>query len=112
MGKATAGLRTTAPGAGAEPRDGSDDHTVLLPGRSPVLDVAQLGILRGYGSERDVAVGDVLFSDGDETYDLIVLLVGTADIVRIGRSGFLPFMIIFGPWKESYPQTSRASTYV
>jgi hypothetical protein len=40
-------------------------------GRSPVLDAAQLGILRGYGSERDVAVGDVLFSDGDETYDLM-----------------------------------------
>jgi thioredoxin reductase (NADPH) len=42
----------------------------------------QLGILRGYGSERDVAVGDVLFADGDETYDLIVLLAGTADIIE------------------------------
>jgi hypothetical protein len=49
---------------------------------------AQLGTLRGYGSERDVAAGDVLFADGDETYDLIVLLAGTADIIEgYGQSG-------------------------
>ena len=29
-----------------------------------------------------MAVGDVLFADGDETYDLIVLLAGTADIIE------------------------------
>jgi thioredoxin reductase (NADPH) len=68
--------------AAAEPR------LVSLVGRSPVLDAAQLGVLRGYGSERDVAAGDVLFADGDETYDLIVLLAGTADIVDgYGRPG-------------------------
>jgi hypothetical protein len=33
-------------------------------GRSPVLDVAQLEVLRRYGSEHDVAAGDVLFADG------------------------------------------------
>ena len=27
-------------------------------------------VLRGYGTERDVAAGEVLFADGDETYDL------------------------------------------
>jgi len=81
MGKATAGLGGTAPGASAERADGSDDRLISLPGRSPVLDAAQLGILRGYGSERDVAAGDVLFADGDETYDLIVLIAGTADII-------------------------------
>jgi hypothetical protein len=36
----------------------------------------------GYGSERDVATGDVLFADGDQTYNLIVLLAGTADIIE------------------------------
>jgi hypothetical protein len=61
---------------------GSDDRLISLPGRSPVLDAAQLGVLRGYGSERDVGAGDVLFADGDETYDLIVLLAGTADIIE------------------------------
>jgi hypothetical protein len=80
MGTDTTGLGSTAPGASAEPPDGSDDRLISLPGRSPVLDAAQLGVLRGYGSERDVATGDVLFADGDETYDLIVLLAGTADI--------------------------------
>jgi thioredoxin reductase (NADPH) len=45
-------------------------------------------VLLGYGSERDVAAGDVLFADGDETYDLIVLLAGTADIIEgCGRPG-------------------------
>jgi hypothetical protein len=82
MGSATAGLGGTARGASAEPSDGGDDHLISLPGRSPVLDAAQLGVLRGYGSERHVAVGDVLFADGDETYDLIVLLAGTADIIE------------------------------
>jgi len=45
-------------------------------GRNPVLDQAQLDLLRRYGSEQDVAAGDVLFADGDETYDLIVMLAG------------------------------------
>jgi thioredoxin reductase (NADPH) len=80
MGSA-AGLGGTARGGSAEPSDG-DDHLISLPGRSPVLDAAQLGVLRGYGSERHVAAGDVLFADGDETYDLIVLLAGTADIIE------------------------------
>jgi thioredoxin reductase (NADPH) len=68
--------------------DDSEEHLISLPGRSPVLDPAQLGVLRTYGSERDVATGDVLFADGDETYDLIVLLAGTADLVQgYGRPG-------------------------
>jgi thioredoxin reductase (NADPH) len=66
-----------------------------------VLDAAQIEVLRGYGAERDVAAGDVLFADGDDTYDLIVMLDGTADlvegygrprqrvIIRYGRSQFL-----------------------
>ena len=82
MGSDIPGLGRTAPGASAEPADGRDDHLIWPPGRSPVLDAAQLGVLRGYGSEREVAAGDVLFADGDETYDLIVLLAGTADIIE------------------------------
>jgi thioredoxin reductase (NADPH) len=82
MGADPAGLGGIASGASAEPADGSDDRLISLPGRSPVLDAAQLGVLRRYGRERDVAAGDVLFADGDETYDLIVLLAGTADIIE------------------------------
>ena len=57
-------------------------------GRSPVLDAAQIEMLRGYGREREVTAGEVLFADGDETYDLIVVLAGAADLVdNYGRAG-------------------------
>jgi thioredoxin reductase (NADPH) len=39
-------------------------------------------VLRRYGIERDVTAGEVLFADGDETYDLIVMLDGTADLIQ------------------------------
>ena len=81
MGTDISGPGGSARGASAGPSDG-DDRLISLPGRSPVLDAAQLEVLRGYGSERDVAAGDVLFADGDEAYDLIVLLAGTADIIE------------------------------
>jgi thioredoxin reductase (NADPH) len=47
-----------------------------------MLDAAQLDLLRSYGTERDVAAGDVLFAAGDDTYDLIVMLDGTAEIIE------------------------------
>jgi thioredoxin reductase (NADPH) len=51
-------------------------------GRGPVLDSAQLEVLHRYGSEHDVAVGDVLFADGDVSYDLIVVLAGQVRIIE------------------------------
>ncbi len=54
----------------------------LQAGRSPVLDTAQIDVLRSYGREVEVDGGDVLFADGDDTYDLIVLLTGHAEIVQ------------------------------
>jgi thioredoxin reductase (NADPH) len=64
------------------------DSLISVPGRAPALDAAQLEVLRGYGTERDVVAGEVLFADGDQTYDLIVMLDGTADIVAgYGRPG-------------------------
>jgi thioredoxin reductase (NADPH) len=62
--------------------DGGGDFLVSAPGRSRVLDAAELEVLRRYGTERDVAAGEVLFADGDETYDLIVMLDGTAEIIQ------------------------------
>jgi thioredoxin reductase (NADPH) len=68
-------------GSGAVPR-------TTQAGRGPVLDAAQLEVLRRYGGEQEVAAGDVLFADGDETYDLIVILDGQAEIVqRRGEPG-------------------------
>ena len=61
---------------------GQGDSTQVQAGRNPVLDAAQLEVLRRYGSEHDVATGDVLFADGDVTYDLIVVLDGQVQIVE------------------------------
>ena len=75
------------PGTGSSeaargPARGGSDFRLSAPGRSPALDEEQLEVLRRYGTERDVAAGEVLFADGDETYDLIVMLDGTAEIIQ------------------------------
>src|SRR5258708_2254001 len=55
------------------------------PGSRPVLTLIQLEVLGRYGTEQDVDVGDVLFADGDATYDLVVVLGGAADVRGRGR---------------------------
>ena len=53
----------------------------------PFLGESQLRTLRRYGSEQAMAAGDVLFAEGDCTYDLIVVLDGCIDVVeRYGAS--------------------------
>ena len=52
------------------------------PGVRPLLNKTDLEVLGRYGEEHDAAVGDVLFADGDETYDLIVVLEGEVAIVE------------------------------
>jgi hypothetical protein len=46
------------------------------PGSRQMLSPAQLSVLRRYGTENAVEEGEVLFADGDEAYDLIVVLEG------------------------------------
>jgi CRP-like cAMP-binding protein len=76
---------------GPAPRSSGDGGGVgqqAKAGRSPVLDPAQLEVLSRYGTEHQTAAGDLLFADGDETYDLIVLLAGEAEIIeRCGQPG-------------------------
>jgi thioredoxin reductase (NADPH) len=64
--------------------DTSADPRTLpqLPGYRTVLSGSQLEVLQRYGVEQRVAIGDVLFRDGDATYDLIVLLEGETRIVE------------------------------
>jgi thioredoxin reductase (NADPH) len=82
------GDRSASPGAGnstsalGRAGEGSGDSLFAAPGRSPVLDTDQIEVLRRYGTERDVVPGEVLFADGAETYDLIVMLDGTAEIIQ------------------------------
>jgi thioredoxin reductase (NADPH) len=79
---------TASPGAGSSDSahrragEGSDGSVFSAPGRSPTLDADQLEVLRRFGIERDVSAGEVLFADGDESYDLIVMLDGTAEILQ------------------------------
>jgi thioredoxin reductase (NADPH) len=46
-----------------------------------VLDAAQLEVLGSYGTQHAVSPGEMLFAEGDETYDLIVVLDGEVEIV-------------------------------
>jgi hypothetical protein len=101
MGTDAADPASTALGASTGPHDGSEDRLISPPGRSPVLDAAQLEVMRGHGVERDVAAGDVLFADGDESYDLIVLLAGTADIIEGHSQPGTSVVASFGPWSFS-----------
>jgi thioredoxin reductase (NADPH) len=76
----------SSPGTAAGSGAGSAEQ--FQAGRSPVLDAAQLEVLRRYGREHEMAAGEVLFAAGDATYDLIVVLAGEARIVeRLGQPG-------------------------
>src|ERR1700675_1163941 len=66
-------------------------------GRSPVLDAAQLEVLGSYGTQQDVAAGDVLFAEGDETYDLIVVLEGEVQIVANAGQPAETLIATYGP---------------
>ena len=67
------------------------------PGSRPVLSKAQLDVLWRYGAVQEVSVGDVLFADGDETYDLVVVLEGELEIVEHhGQPGEIA-IISYGP---------------
>jgi thioredoxin reductase (NADPH) len=66
-------------------------------GRSPVLDPAQLEVLGSYGTEHAVAAGDVLFAEGDETYDLIVVLEGEVQIVANAGQPAKTVIATYGP---------------
>ena len=53
-----------------------------VPGIRPVLDAFELDRLRRYGVEQEMKAGDVLFAEGDESYDLFVVLEGEVQIIQ------------------------------
>lgn len=69
------------------------------PGSRPVLSRAQLDALRQYGTEQEVAPGDVLFTDGDETYDLNVVLDGEVELVENHGQTKEVLLTTFGPFE-------------
>ncbi len=62
-----------------------------------LLGESQLTTLKRYGSEHRVADGEILFADGDRTYDMIVLLEGTVDIVEHHGHSDERTIISYGP---------------
>jgi thioredoxin reductase (NADPH) len=60
----------------------TDRNSVLEEVGSPTLAEPALAELAAFGDERPVAVGDVLFRAGDDSYDFIVVLEGEVEIVR------------------------------
>jgi thioredoxin reductase (NADPH) len=67
------------------------------PGSRPRLTDVQLEVLRRYGAEEQVGVGDVLFRDGDPTYDLIVLLDVEVEIVEHYGYSDEVVLAVYGP---------------
>jgi thioredoxin reductase (NADPH) len=74
-----------------------DGVPLSLAGRFPALDAAQLEVLRSYGTEHEISPGDVLFAEGDETYDLIVVLEGEIQIVANGGQPAETVIASYGP---------------
>jgi len=74
-----------------------DTGPLTQAGRSPVLDAAQLEVLGSYGTEDAVSEGDVLFAEGDQTYDLIVVLEGVVQIVANAGRPEETLIATYGP---------------
>ena len=62
-----------------------------------VLSEADLEILGRYGSAHEVAAGDLLFADGDATYDLIVILDGDVQVVEAHGKTSATVIVNYGP---------------
>src|SRR5262245_31775252 len=63
---------------------------------APPLDADQLALLRRYGKERPTTSGQVLFREGDRTYDFIVILSGTVAVVD-HQAGVERELVTLGP---------------
>ncbi|MEA2217212.1 MAG: thioredoxin reductase, partial [Solirubrobacteraceae bacterium] len=61
-----------------------------------MLGAAQLAEAAPFGSERQVAVGDLLFEAGAANYELFVVLEGEAEVVRVEGDG-ADVIATFGP---------------
>jgi thioredoxin reductase (NADPH) len=67
------------------------------PDLRPLLGESQLTTLRRYGREFRVVPGEVLFADGDQTYDMIVVLEGVIEIVDHQGQPDEVVIVTYGP---------------
>jgi len=56
------------------------------PALFPKLTDEQFGLLAKHGQARSIEVGELLFREGDATYDVMVLIEGSVAVV-VGRGG-------------------------
>src|SRR5499433_2892046 len=63
---------------------------------APPLDGEQLALLRRYGQERPTSAGQVLFREGDQAYDFIVVLSGAVSVVD-HEAGVVRELATLGP---------------
>src|SRR5262245_53437850 len=63
---------------------------------SPPLDGDQLALLSRYGQERPTRAGQVLFREGDRSYDFIVVLSGAVSVVD-HEAGVVRELATLGP---------------
>ena len=67
------------------------------PDLRPLLGESQLATLRRYGSDNRIAEGEVLFAEGDRSYDMIVVLEGAIEIVEHYGRPDARVIITYGP---------------
>jgi thioredoxin reductase (NADPH) len=73
-----------------------NDSQPADPAPAPLLSESQLREMAEFGSERQVAAGDVLFKAGEASFDLFVVLEGEAEVVR-GEGPEAVLVRAFGP---------------
>jgi thioredoxin reductase (NADPH) len=72
------------------PDPGSDPYL------SPPVDAEQLALLRRYGQDRPTTAGQVLFREGDQAYDFMVILSGTVTVID-HEAGVERELVTLGP---------------
>ena len=81
-----------APGVGRPP------SAVAGGAVSPTLGPADLALLAPFGTERDTAVGEVLYQADEPATDFIVVLAGEVEVVRPDEAGEV-LVVVHGPGK-------------
>ena len=81
---------------------GDEQTEMTAPGQqrdpflAPRLNAEQLALLRRYGQERPTTAGQVLFREGDRSYDFIVVLSGAVTVVD-HEAGVVRELVTEGP---------------
>src|SRR5687767_15271386 len=94
----TAPLDPEAAEDGSRPVQLRPDADGAGSGRRPHLGDDELLALGRYGSKQTISEGEILFSEGDARYDLIVVLSGSIRLIsHYGKPGKEQAIVDYGP---------------